>query len=136
MSPVTVCLFSKSRTSQRTETLYISFGEMKYKFHKHPTSLHPDVFKVSNDPNEGCTGIVVSCVYVIGNKKSKLKIFKVLSGPVGKQVTLLWKSLLLPHSGYNLCFYLVTFDRDDLGIVCFDEIIGWIIEQSRCNSQK
>ena len=31
---------------------------------------------------------------------------------------------------------LVTFDRDDVGIVCCDEIIGWIIEQSRCNFQQ
>jgi len=28
----------------------------------------------------------MSCVYVIGNKKTKSKRFKVLKGPVGKQV--------------------------------------------------
>jgi hypothetical protein len=82
---------------------------------------------VSDDRNEGCIFTVMSCVYVIGNKKTKSRSFKVLSVPVGKQMALPWKSWLLPYSGYNLCFYLVTFDGDDVGMVCCDEIIGWII---------
>jgi len=41
---------------------------------------------VSNDPSEVCNGIVMSCVYVIGNKNKTEKII-FLSGPIGKQVT-------------------------------------------------
>jgi len=59
------------------------FGELESTFYKHPKSPHPDVFRVSNDPNEGCTGIVMSCVYVMENKKSESKRMKVLRGPVG-----------------------------------------------------
>lgn len=33
------------------------FGELESTFYKHPKSPHPDVFRVSNDKNEGCTGI-------------------------------------------------------------------------------
>ena len=73
-------------------------GELESTFHKHPNSPHLDVFRVSDDPNEGCTGIFMSSVCVIGNRKTKSERFNVLIGPVGKQVTLLWKSLLLPHS--------------------------------------
>lgn len=32
------------------------FGELESTFYKHPKSPHPDVFRVSNDKNEGCTG--------------------------------------------------------------------------------
>jgi hypothetical protein len=53
---------------------------------------------VSNDPNEGCTGIVMSCACVIGNKKTKWKRLKVLRGLDDKQVSFLWKSLLFPQS--------------------------------------
>jgi len=31
------------------------FGELESTFYKHPKSPHPDVFRVSNDENEGCT---------------------------------------------------------------------------------
>ncbi|GLH16469.1 Uncharacterized protein GBIM_20733 [Gryllus bimaculatus] len=33
------------------------FGELESTFYKHPRSPHPDVFRVSNDPKEGCTGV-------------------------------------------------------------------------------
>ena len=33
------------------------FGELESTFYKHPRSPHPDVFRVSNDENEGCTGV-------------------------------------------------------------------------------
>lgn len=33
------------------------FGELESTFYKHPRSPHPDVFRVSNDPAEGCTGV-------------------------------------------------------------------------------
>jgi hypothetical protein len=39
---------------------------------------------VSDDPNEGHTGMVMSYVYVIRSKMKKLKRFKVLRGPIGK----------------------------------------------------
>jgi len=44
---------------------------------------------VSNDPSEGCAGIVMSCVLVIGNKKTKSERLKFLSGPNCKQVSLM-----------------------------------------------
>ena len=33
------------------------FGELESTFYKHPRSPHPDVFRVSNNENEGCTGV-------------------------------------------------------------------------------
>lgn len=33
------------------------FGELESTFYKHPKSPHPDVFRVSNDKSEGCTGV-------------------------------------------------------------------------------
>ena len=33
------------------------FGELESTFYKHPASPHPDVFRVSNDEREGCTGV-------------------------------------------------------------------------------
>jgi hypothetical protein len=70
-------------SGQRHVEISSWFGELESTFYKHPKSPPPDVFRVSNDPNEGCTGIVMSCVYVIGNKKSESKRFKVLRGQVG-----------------------------------------------------
>ncbi len=32
------------------------FGELESTFYKHPHSPHPDVFRVSNDEQTGCTG--------------------------------------------------------------------------------
>eukprot|EP00294_Goniomonas_avonlea_P007060 CAMPEP_0114547268 /NCGR_PEP_ID=MMETSP0114-20121206/4375_1 /TAXON_ID=31324 /ORGANISM="Goniomonas sp, Strain m" /LENGTH=248 /DNA_ID=CAMNT_0001731815 /DNA_START=81 /DNA_END=823 /DNA_ORIENTATION=- len=33
------------------------FGEVESTFYKHPKSPHPDIFRVSNDESEGCTGV-------------------------------------------------------------------------------
>ena len=33
------------------------FGPLESTFYKHPASPHPDVFRVSNDPEVGCTGV-------------------------------------------------------------------------------
>ena len=33
------------------------FGDLESTFYKHPKSPHPDVFRVSNDENEGCTNV-------------------------------------------------------------------------------
>ncbi|RZF38542.1 hypothetical protein LSTR_LSTR006137 [Laodelphax striatellus] len=33
------------------------FGELESTCYKHPKSPHPDVFRVSNDESEGCTGV-------------------------------------------------------------------------------
>ena len=103
-------------------------------FYKHLSSPHLDVLRLSNDPNEGYTDIVMSCLYVIRNKKAQSQRFKVLRGPVGKQVSLFCKGLLLPISRYNLCFYWITFDSDDVGTVGCDEVNGLVIEELRSNS--
>ena len=73
------------RNNQTTETCWskqLVWG-IGSTFYKHLKSPYPDVFSVSNDTNEGYTGIVMSCVYVIGNKKTKWKRFRVLRLPVG-----------------------------------------------------
>lgn len=33
------------------------FGDLQSTFYKHPKSPHPDVFRVSNNENEGCTNV-------------------------------------------------------------------------------
>lgn len=33
------------------------FGAPESTFYKHPASPHPDIFRVSNDPDQGCTGV-------------------------------------------------------------------------------
>ena len=33
------------------------FGELESTFYKHPKSPHPDVFRVSNSEEDGCTGV-------------------------------------------------------------------------------
>jgi len=33
------------------------FGTIESTFYKHPKSPHPDIFRVSNDENEGCTNV-------------------------------------------------------------------------------
>jgi taurine dioxygenase len=33
------------------------FGPLESTFYKHPASPHPDVFRVSNDPSQGCSGV-------------------------------------------------------------------------------
>ena len=33
------------------------FGELESTFYKHPKSPHPDIFRVSNDNDQGCTGV-------------------------------------------------------------------------------
>uniref|UniRef100_A0A8D8V8L9 Uncharacterized protein n=1 Tax=Cacopsylla melanoneura TaxID=428564 RepID=A0A8D8V8L9_9HEMI len=44
------------------------FGEPESTFYKHPKSPHPDVFRVSNDKNEGCTaGAVWLCPLSYGS---------------------------------------------------------------------
>lgn len=44
-------------SGQRHVEISSWFGELESTFYKHPKSPHPDVFRVSNDPNEGCTGV-------------------------------------------------------------------------------
>ena len=50
------------------------FGELESTFYKHKLSPHPDVFRVSNDPQQGCTGGVgggvgeFSCVFSLAHQ--------------------------------------------------------------------
>lgn len=52
-------VFRNQGTVSGTRQVEISrwFGELESTFYKHPASPHPDVFRVSNDPKEGCTGV-------------------------------------------------------------------------------
>jgi taurine dioxygenase len=44
-------------SGQRQVEISRWFGELESTFFKHPRSPHPDVFRVSNDDDEGCTGV-------------------------------------------------------------------------------
>jgi len=46
------------------------FGPLESTFYKHPASPHPDVFRVSNDPNEGCLGVGRTGWHVDGSFQS------------------------------------------------------------------
>jgi hypothetical protein len=62
----------KLTTSLTLRAVYHGIWEAKAPtFYKHSKSPHLDVLRVSNGPKASCTGIVMSIVYVIGNKKTK-----------------------------------------------------------------
>ncbi|KAK3091777.1 hypothetical protein FSP39_022561 [Pinctada imbricata] len=44
-------------TGERQVEISKWFGELESTFYKHPKSPHPDVFRVSNDEQEGCTNV-------------------------------------------------------------------------------
>ena len=44
-------------TGKRQVEISKWFGELESTFYKHPASPDPDVFRVSNDEQEGCTGV-------------------------------------------------------------------------------
>jgi len=44
-------------TAAQQVKLSSALGTVESTFYKHPKSPHPDVFRVSNDENEGCTGV-------------------------------------------------------------------------------
>lgn len=50
-------------SGQRHVDISTWFGELESTFYKHPKSPHSDVFRVSNDRNEGCTGMIMNCAY-------------------------------------------------------------------------
>lgn len=44
-------------SGQRQVEISRWFGNLESTFYKHPASPHRDVFRVSNDPSQGCTGV-------------------------------------------------------------------------------
>ena len=44
-------------TGQRQVDISKWFGALESTFYKHPKSPHPDVFRVSNNEEDGCTGV-------------------------------------------------------------------------------
>ena len=44
-------------TAEKQVELSEHLGKIESTFYKHPASPHPDVFRVSNDPEVGCTGV-------------------------------------------------------------------------------
>jgi taurine dioxygenase len=46
-------------------------GELESTFYKHPRSPHPDIFRVSNDELEGCTGVGTTGWHVDGTFQPK-----------------------------------------------------------------
>ncbi|CAH1244029.1 Hypp7203 [Branchiostoma lanceolatum] len=54
-----ILVFKNQGTVSGSRHVEISrwFGELESTFYKHPKSPHPDVFRVSNDEAEGCTGV-------------------------------------------------------------------------------
>ena len=47
------------------------FGELESTFYKHAKSPHPDVFRVSNNPKEGCTNVGRTGWHIDGSFMSK-----------------------------------------------------------------
>jgi taurine dioxygenase len=53
-----VLLFRKQTlTGQRQVEISRAFGQVQSTFYKHPRSPHPDIFRVSNNEDEGCTQV-------------------------------------------------------------------------------
>lgn len=51
-------LFRKqSMSGQKQADISNALGTVQSTFYKHPKSPHPDIFRVSNDENEGCTSV-------------------------------------------------------------------------------
>lgn len=46
-------------------------GEIESTFYKHPKSPHPDIFRVSNDENEGCTNVGRTGWHIDGTFQAK-----------------------------------------------------------------
>jgi alpha-ketoglutarate-dependent taurine dioxygenase len=44
-------------TAEKQVELSEELGDIESTFYKHPQSPHPDVFRVSNDSEVGCTGV-------------------------------------------------------------------------------
>ena len=65
-------------SGQRQVEVSSWFGELESTIYKHLRSPYLDVLRLSNDPNEGSTDILMSCLYVIRSKKTmkKIQIFK------------------------------------------------------------
>lgn len=51
-------MISQARVLAQNAQVRISrwFGALESTFYKHPHSPHPDIFRVSNDRQHGCTG--------------------------------------------------------------------------------
>ena len=64
------------------------FGEIDSTFHCHPQSPHPDIFRVSNDPTEGCLNVGRSGWHIDGTFRA-----------MPFKGTLLPLALALSHSG-------------------------------------
>ena len=44
-------------SGERQVDISSKLGKLESTFYKHPRSPHPDIFRVSNDETEGCTGV-------------------------------------------------------------------------------
>jgi taurine dioxygenase len=58
-------------TASRQVEISNKLGTVESTFYKHPKSPHPDVFRVSNDENEGCTGVGRSGWHIDGTFQMK-----------------------------------------------------------------
>ena len=47
------------------------FGEVESTFYKHPASPHPDIFRVSNDEEQGCRNVGRSGWHIDGSFMEK-----------------------------------------------------------------
>eukprot|EP00923_Selenidium_pygospionis_P040814 GHVN01070605.1.p1 GENE.GHVN01070605.1~~GHVN01070605.1.p1 ORF type:complete len:312 (+),score=77.22 GHVN01070605.1:117-1052(+) len=57
---------NQSLAGERQVNVSSAFGKVESTFYKHPKSPHPDIFRVSNDPSEGCTNVGRSGWHVDG----------------------------------------------------------------------
>ena len=58
-------------SGERQVELSRKLGRIESTFYKHPKSPHPDIFRVSNDEEEGCTGVGRSGWHVDGTFQEK-----------------------------------------------------------------
>eukprot|EP00286_Rhodomonas_abbreviata_P028215 CAMPEP_0181313104 /NCGR_PEP_ID=MMETSP1101-20121128/14068_1 /TAXON_ID=46948 /ORGANISM="Rhodomonas abbreviata, Strain Caron Lab Isolate" /LENGTH=296 /DNA_ID=CAMNT_0023420031 /DNA_START=426 /DNA_END=1316 /DNA_ORIENTATION=- len=58
-------------SGERQVQISQQLGEIESTFYKHPRSPHPDIFRVSNDEGEGCTGVGRTGWHVDGTFQQK-----------------------------------------------------------------
>lgn len=71
-------------SGQRLAEISAWFGPLESTFYKHPASPHPDVFRVSNDPAQGCTGVGRTGWHVDGSFQSapfSYSLYQIVSVP-------------------------------------------------------
>ena len=74
--------FRKTKlTGQRQVDISQELGKVESTFYKHPKSPHPDIFRVSNDENEGCTRVGTTGWHIDGTFMEKPFVYQTMHFP-------------------------------------------------------